>query len=257
VKKEKALDIKEISAGLSTLEFIHNVYYRKSVGSTNDWASEYVTKKGIKLPSLFLTDRQTSGKGRRGRKWHSPGFVNMYASLAMKNDLPLQDSLLMTMVAALSIKDALRTRLDISSRIKWPNDVMIHGKKVSGILVETAGEHIIIGIGLNINLDTSQIKEISSTATSLSEIRKKSIPREQMIIEVFRHFSKNHARLLNDKMQIFNKWKKALLLPKNEREIMANGKTYKGIVSGVDSHGLLLFTTTEGEKMTFPTVESF
>ena len=159
----------------------HTIHYYHSLASTME-AAKKAAGEGAAEGTVIIADEQTSGRGRQGRTWLSPK-----GSLAMSIILrPSVDNLpQLVMIAALAVVRAIRKVAGLEAQIKWPNDVLIKGKKVCGILIESEvkGDRVnaaIIGIGINVNLNPLAFPEISTLATSLSHELGKEIPRDKI-----------------------------------------------------------------------------
>lgn len=142
----------------STLFLGKEVIYMPSCHSTNDLATDYVRKGDKKEGIIFITDNQTKGKGQRGNTWQSEQNKNLTFSIYLKPDrLPIAKQFYLNMVASLAVAQTIRYYLPESNvKVKWPNDVLVANKKISGILIEnslsgTAINSAVIGIGLNVN----------------------------------------------------------------------------------------------------------
>lgn len=175
----------------NVVSFLHNTLDTKFVGrhvhhyaclaSTMEVAKK-VAGQGAVEGTVVIADEQTSGRGRQGRAWLSPKG-SLAISIILRpslNSLPQ-----LVMIASLAVVRAVRKVAGLEAQIKWPNDVLIKGKKVCGILIESEvkGDRVnaaIIGIGININLDPSAFPEISTLATSLSHELGKEIPRDKL-----------------------------------------------------------------------------
>src|SRR4030066_965914 len=163
-------DIKTSLQSLLNTKFVgRQLYYYHQLATTMETARELV-KKGAAEGAVVIAGRQTAGRGRIGRTWLSPE-----GSLAMSVILkpPLDNLPQLVMIASLAVVRAIKNVAGLETRIKWPNDILIKGKKVCGILIENEvkGGRVnfaIIGIGININFDPSAFPEISNIATSLS-----------------------------------------------------------------------------------------
>ncbi len=126
------------------------------VDSTNDWCRREV-KQGRECPFAVFADEQTAGKGRRGRQWDSPAAANIYLSIAVVPDFSAERYSCLSLVAGYAVLDSLRKAGVVHASLKWPNDVLVSGQKVAGLLVETARDQqgrmvVIIGIGVNVDM---------------------------------------------------------------------------------------------------------
>lgn len=149
-------------------------------------------EQGASEGALVIAEEQQLGRGRQGRKWISPPGKGIWMSLLLKPNLPLADASRLTLLSAVAVCRALRQVTGINVGIKWPNDLLVDGKKVCGILVESVGEdgkirYCVVGIGIDVNLDQSDYPdELLQVASSLKLEGKQSYDRAQIIGAVFK-----------------------------------------------------------------------
>jgi BirA family biotin operon repressor/biotin-[acetyl-CoA-carboxylase] ligase len=172
-----------IRTQLNTKFIGHNLYYYPKLTSTMDIAKRKA-QEGADEGTVVIADEQTSGRGQLSRTWLSPRG-NLALSLILKPSLDKVHQLIM--ITSLAVVRTIKKVADIEADIKWPNDVLIGGKKVCGILIENEVQHdkirfAIIGIGINIDLDPLATPEISSIATSLSSESGKEITKDKAVI---------------------------------------------------------------------------
>lgn len=173
----------ELTASLIGKKLIHF----QSVGSTNDKAKELAVK--AEEGTVIVAEEQTSGKGRLGRSWSSPGRKGIYASIILKPDMEPFNAAKLTLLGAAAVALALED-CGIESQIKWPNDIIINGKKAAGILTEMSSElgivnYIILGIGINVNQSVEELPpELVDRATSLMIAAGKAIQRKHLLAQV-------------------------------------------------------------------------
>ncbi len=146
------------------------VYWYDSVTSTNDVARE-LAEAGAEEGTTVVAAEQTAGRGRYARRWHSPRGEGLYHSIILRPTIPPARAPLLGAVAAVALAETLREEYGVAADIKWPNDVMIGGRKVAGILMELEADeervrYIILGVGVNIN-QVSFPEEIADAATSV------------------------------------------------------------------------------------------
>ncbi len=144
-------------------------FFQEEQASTNQTA-KMMAEAGAKHGTLVIAERQTMGKGRRGRIWHSPAGSGIWMSMVLRPNIAPSNASMLTLVAAMAVYDVLSTRIE-SCRIKWPNDLVLDGRKVCGILTEMSAEfdavhYVVIGIGINVNTESFP-KDIASVATSM------------------------------------------------------------------------------------------
>lgn len=139
-------------------------YHFTSVDSTNSWAKRNASQFKKNELVVVSADTQTAGRARGGEKsWHAPSG-NLYLSFVFHSSGI--SAYIYSQMAALSIEKLLHSH-GITAQLKWPNDIVVNSKKIAGILTEVQGDLIIVGIGLNVNMDESELKKIPKTATSM------------------------------------------------------------------------------------------
>jgi len=164
----------EIAIGLNTRVLGREIVYREETGSTQDVAKDLV-ERGAKEGTVVIAEGQTWGRGRRGRSWSSPHRAGVYLSIILRPSLKPFEVLQIPLIAGVAVCRAIESVTPLKPRIKWPNDIILGGRKVGGILTEMSAEidrvdHIILGIGVNVNTQRSLIPwEIREAATSLAE----------------------------------------------------------------------------------------
>lgn len=160
---------KHVKARLLRGEIVH----RSTVDSTNRLAAE-LARGGAAEGTTVVAEQQTAGRGRLGRTWVSPASVNLYASIVLRPRIPPLEVPRLTLVAGLAVAEAIRDSGPFEPRIKWPNDVLLDGRKVAGILTELEAEadrvrFVIVGIGVNLNATRADFPpELRTKATSLA-----------------------------------------------------------------------------------------
>ncbi|MBN1366782.1 MAG: biotin--[acetyl-CoA-carboxylase] ligase [Dehalococcoidales bacterium] len=235
-----------IRKNLSTHIVGRNILYFPSVTSTNDVAKEIARKQVIE-GTVVIADEQTAGKGRLNRTWTSPEGVIAYSAILNPSVAQLP---LMIMIASLSVVHAIRNITGIKARIKWPNDVQIDGKKVCGILIENSlrggkVEYSVIGIGINANVNTVEYPEIAETATSLSFISGREIPKVDLIQGLMIELDKLYLSMHNSK-SIFEEWRDNLVTIGQYVRAVSGDTVYEGTAESVKPDGSLLIKQAGG-----------
>src|SRR5262249_5795373 len=152
------LDLTALEAGLGSLALGHPILYFPALGSTNTHAMQ-LARDGAAEGTLVTTDDQTSGRGRIGRSWLSLPYQQLALSLVLRPTFPPH---FLVMASALSVADALDEATGLRPEIKWPNDVLLDGRKVCGILIESSGKSAVLGIGLNVNGSLVECPELAA-----------------------------------------------------------------------------------------------
>lgn len=179
---------------LAGMSFAADVRFLETTPSTQTEAyKEMIAGAGEGL--LIIAEAQTSGRGRLGRSWFSPPGAGVYMSFLLQPDIPPARAPQLTLLLSVALCRAIRQETGLAAEIKWPNDILIRGRKVSGILVETILEAdrvkmMIAGIGMNVNTMRGEFPpELSDSVTSLMEERGAPVVREELIAAFFTHFT--------------------------------------------------------------------
>jgi BirA family biotin operon repressor/biotin-[acetyl-CoA-carboxylase] ligase len=227
------------------------VFYEK-LDSTNSAALDFAEKEGEGL--VVLADSQEKGRGRRGRVWLSPAGANIYMSVVLKPETIPEDTILITLMAAVACATALRNVAGIDVRIRWPNDLMVSDKKLGGILTElkVSGKKIafaIVGIGINLNIDTKILPaEIRDLATSVRDETGETQSRERVVAELMNEMSRWYSVFKKaDREAILSAWRSLNSTIGRQVEVMTGQGTYEGLAEAVDDEGMLLLRLRSGE----------
>ena len=183
-----------INNSIFQLKHINSVICYDTTDSTNLRAKEFAKKTDVH-GILFLADRQTAGKGRLGRDFISPEATGIYASLLLRPTLSMERYSQITIIAAVAVANAIKETTDISVHIKWPNDIVVDGKKLVGILTEGGPNYAIVGIGVNVN-NHNFPDNIADVATSLYITSGKKIDRAILLNTILNNFNKLYEELL-------------------------------------------------------------
>ncbi len=183
----------ELKLGLGTKFIGQTMYSYDEIGSTNDIAIK-LAEAGAKEGVVVIADSQIKGRGRLGRNWASPKGKGIYLSLILRPELTPGEIPKITLMAAVSVAKAVRDSSGLFALIKWPNDILINGKKISGILTEMSGEtdkvhFVIIGIGINVNSKKDKLPE---GASSILEELGRNISRAELAKGLLKELEKNY-----------------------------------------------------------------
>ncbi len=226
-------------------------YYK--IGSTNDVAME-AAAKGAPEGSVFLAEQQTAGRGRGAHEWHSEQSAGIYCSAVLRPVLPPSEILILSLAAGLAVYDAIR---EVDSRVvpdlKWPNDLLINGKKFCGILTEMNAEvtrvrYIVVGVGINVN-QASFPPELQSVATSLRLATGTEWSRIELCAALLKSLDREYRSLMAGPGA-----RESILRRFQERSSMARGKRvqivdecgFEGVTEGLDDRGFLRVRTSSG-----------
>lgn len=187
-------------------DVVHEVLLFDEIVSTNDIALE-MAANGMPEGLAILAESQTDGKGRQGRSWFSPAGKNIYLSLLLRPGVPVREYPLFSPVAALGVIKGIKACTGLEVGMKWPNDLMLSNKKVGGILLVSGGSGgqsppLVIGLGLNVNLNLSDFPEdLQETATALKIPLEAAIDRNTLIMDLMDAMSREIHRLQRGEIQ--------------------------------------------------------
>jgi len=243
----------ELKKALSKLP-LGNVRYFDSIGSTNNEALAWATS-GAKDLSLVIADEQTAGRGRLDRKWFTPKGTALAFSLILRPTAEEKPHLTRVVGwAALAIADALRTR-GLVSLIKWPNDVLLNGRKVAGILVEStwSGEDVdcaVVGIGVNVLKEAVPSDELLFfPATSLEESLGSDVQREKVLHDILAGLIALRPHLGSD--SFIASWEKSLAFRGEQVQVeQGDGSAIAGKLLGLEPDGSLRVSDESGGSVT-------
>lgn len=245
----------EIKSLMHTEWVAKEVLYFDTIDSTNTKAQE-LAEKGYPSGTLVVADKQESGKGRRGRSWVSPSGTGIFMTLMIKPDINPNNASMLTLVAALAVAKAITSVTGEEALIKWPNDIVVNGKKVCGILTEMNAQfdyinHIVVGIGINVH-NESFPEEISQMASSLMiESGGKRFHRAQIIAETMSYFEQYYDTFLKtqDLSALVREYDKLLVNRNKSVRVLDPKEPFDGKAMGITPKGELIVDTWESRKL--------
>lgn len=247
------LSAEEVGRGLKTEVFgRENYFYLSETDSTNKYAKQ-LAAQGYPEGTLVVAERQTAGRGRRGRQWHSEPGQAIFMSLILRPSLPLKELSRITLFIAVAVVETLE-RFGIKSGIKWPNDVLINGRKIAGILTEAVTdmdgiEYIVTGIGLNVNNRIEDFpEEIRSIPTTIREEAGHCVSRVEVLQEFLWQLETSYRQLLSGGFnEILEKVRSlSLVIGRDIKIDSVNGIT-TGRAIDIDNNGFLMVRDAQGD----------
>lgn len=231
-----------------------DIKYFESIGSTNDEALAWAAADARDL-SLVIAEEQTAGRGRLDRKWFTPNGTALAFSLILRPTSEEKPHLSRTVgLAALAVAESLRTR-GLAAQIKWPNDVLINGRKACGILVESvwSGEEVdcvVLGIGVNVLKESvPPAEDLLFPATSLEEELGQPPERVEVLSEILAAFLALRPRLISD--ELISLWQSLLAFHGKNVQVETGGTPpITGTINGLDLDGGLRLINEHGEIVT-------
>ncbi len=238
----------ELRSLLNTRWVGHNLVFLEQVDSTNEEAKRQA-EKGAPDGTLVAAAEQSAGKGRRGRTWISEKGTGVWMSLLLRPDFPPECASMLTLVAAMAVEKGISRVTGVDGQIKWPNDVVIEGKKVCGILTEMSTEmecihYVVVGIGINVGTEEFP-EEIRDLATSLYLSTKKKVKRAVLAAAVAEAWEFYYEQFLKsgDLRFLMEEYNERLVNRGREVKVLALDGGYMGISQGINEKGELLVET--------------
>jgi len=217
-------------------------YVLPSLDSTNAEALRLLSSSPA-LPFYVLAERQTSGRGRRGRSWVSPFGENIYYSLVLRIDGGMRQLEGMSLAVGLALLQVVRDCGVSSAGLKWPNDVLVGERKLAGILLELSGDpadvcHVVIGIGLNVNMLAAEVGAIGQPWTSMRMELGRQLDRNELVCALNRQLSHYlDIQLRHGFAALQDEWQRSHLWQLRPVALTAGGEPVEGVVLGVDQSG--------------------
>ncbi|KYK20184.1 hypothetical protein AYK24_04095 [Thermoplasmatales archaeon SG8-52-4] len=239
---------KDLIKGLDTKIIGNKIIHFDTIDSTNIYAKKLI-KSGIHEGVIILSDIQTSGRGRKNRIWSSPKG-GLWFSIVLYPNISPNKAMLLTMASSIAVFQGIKKITGIEAEIKWPNDLLINGRKICGILTEIDSEkqkinYCIIGIGINVNNELE--KELQINATNLKKELNKEISIHELFRAIIENFDENYNKLLSgDYDFIRGPWLKHSNIIGRKIQVIDDKNITTGKVIQVDSDGYIILNTING-----------
>ena len=230
------------------------IFYFPVLDSTNTKAKQ-LAEEGYPSGTLVVAEQQDAGRGRRGRDWASPRGVGIFMTLMLKPDILPNNASMLTLVAALAVAAGIRKCTGRPAGIKWPNDIVMNGKKVCGILTEMSAQidyvnHVVVGIGINVH-NESFPEDIAPTATSLYLETGVHYRRAALIEEIWEQFERYYAVFLQtqDLSGLVKEYEAHLVNMHQSVRVIDPKEPFEGRAMGITPRGELMVDTWESRRL--------
>lgn len=241
----------ELQSVISTRVTGKNLVFLDMVDSTNTRAKQ-LAEAGAPDGTLVVAETQSAAKGRRGRSWMAPAGTGVWFSLLLRPQIEPEHASMMTLVAAMAVEKGIRETTGLHGRIKWPNDVVMDGKKVCGILTEMSADmdsvnHVVVGIGINANIREFP-EELREKATSLFLASGQVVKRAGLLNAVLLAWEEYYGRYLQteDLSLLAKEYNEKLAGLHGRVQVLAPKGDYTGISHGINHRGELLVEREDG-----------
>lgn len=232
-----------------------DIIFYESTTSTNDRALEIGRNRDHPEGIVVIADSQTKGRGRLGKKWISPSGVNLYFSVILQPPFSQQESTILSLAAAASAVSAIRDYTGLNASIKWPNDVLINGKKTGGILIDYKSGHgktdmLIIGMGINVNMTLDKLPDdIKPCSTSLMIESGVEINRTELLGRLLSELESSYKLLIKgDRQLLINRWADSVSTIGKEISVKIKERIITGIAESVTGSGGLTIRLPDGRE---------
>ena len=248
------LNKETIIRGLGESIFSRNIILYQRINSTNVLAKE-LALNGAPEGTLVLAEEQTAGKGRLNRKWLSPDRENLLFTILLRPPWDADNIFLLTMILAISAIDAVKEMTGIDIMIKWPNDLYIRRNKLGGLLTEFSikdrvVEHVILGIGLNVNWMPGEEERLHYPATSILAESGMRVSRNELLSRLLKRFEASYERALaGDTDDLHIRWNELSLVTGKDVEIISQDDVIRGKAIAIDRSGALILNNSLGEEI--------
>ena len=244
------LDVVDLQARIVGLRLGHPLLYFSAIDSTNTHAFE-LARGGAAEGALVTTDDQTAGRGRIGRVWRSLPGQQLALSLVLRPLFPPQ---FLIMASAVAVAETVADITETATEIKWPNDVLIAGRKVCGILIESSGEFVVLGIGLNVNGTLAGDPELAARATTVAESAWRPVSREELAAALLTRLDSLYFRLQAGgaaaQAEIREEWRARLMTLGRQVTLRQGKHEVIGFAQDVNMDGGLLLRLADGGLQT-------
>jgi BirA family biotin operon repressor/biotin-[acetyl-CoA-carboxylase] ligase len=247
-----ALDVARLQQGLGAGRFGKTIHYFHEIGSTNSYARERA-ELGAAEGEVVVAESQSHGRGRLGRRWESPPFANLYVSILLRPKLSPAHAAQITLMAAVALAEVVEEFVPERPAIKWPNDILIGGKKLAGILTEAACkaegvEYAILGIGVNLNYASAAMpEEIRRRATSVLEVAGRPVQRERFLQRLIHSIERCYGELEQAGFDsLAARWESYFAWRGRRVRVELLDQVTSGTAKGIDREGALVILDDGG-----------
>ena len=240
---------REVAQAVRRQHIGRSVVYRAKVDSTME-VCHALARAGTDPGVVAVADTQSAGRGRQGRTWEAPPRTCLLFSVLLRPTLPRDRWPHVLWPLALALQDATEYVTGLRAAIKWPNDLVLGGKKLGGLLAETMADSVIVGAGLNVNFPATALA-LDQPLTTLADALGHHASREELLIASLRSFERWYGRWLETPDEVWQAWRAGSSLLGKPVDIAVGGKVYSGVAEELDRDGRLGLRTANGHLHRF------
>ncbi len=241
----------ELNSRIHTKWAGKNLHFFQEIDSTNIKAKQ-LAEEGATHGTLVIANEQVAGRGRRGKLWESPPGVNIYFTLLSRPEIEPNRASMLTLVMAVSVAKAIEEVAGVEAGIKWPNDIVVQGKKIVGILTEMSAEpdfvhYIVTGVGINVD-EQEFPEELLEKATYLSKETNKKISRTELLVKILEHFEEDYDKFMlhADLTELLKPYEERLVNLGKEVKVLDPQEEFTGKALAITKEGELLVSKEDG-----------
>src|SRR5262245_22019120 len=250
------LDLSFVRKDLGTQRLGTKFHYFQEIDSTNSRARD-LAEQAIPEGEIVVAEYQTHGRGRLGRRWESPPMANLYFSAILRPKLSSEHAAQITLMAAVAVADAAASFIPQAPTIKWPNDILVDGKKLAGILAEASCdannvEYVILGVGINVNFPPDSMPvELRQRATSFMQLTGFPLEREIVLRRLIQDLDRCYGVLeISGFDALRPRWEARFNLAGRRVRVELDTEMIIGVARGIDRHGALVLEDQNGTLRT-------
>lgn len=242
----------EILSRLQTKWLGHSIVYKDLIDSSNNLAKK-IANEGCEDGMIVVAEEQGAGKGRLSRGWISPHAKGIWFSVVLKPPFLPEEAPKCTLMSAVAVVKAINKIPGVKAAIKWPNDILLLGKKLVGILTEMSAEfghinYVVIGIGINTNATPEDYpEEVRPLAVSIADAATAPFTRVELLADILKNMEELYEKVLVEGFKpVLEEWKQYSCTLGQEVKVIAPDKTYLGTAIDIDEEGLLMVRKEDG-----------
>ncbi len=230
------------------VDLANRIEFFDEIDSTNQYLMKLPLSQ-LQHKQICLAEYMTEGRGRRRRKWHSGAYQNVILSMAWQFESPSSQLTGLSLAVAVMIVHCLKSMTDAPFKLKWPNDILVHNRKLSGILIEIREGFVIIGIGINCNMTSAQRKAIDQPVTSLDVLLEQEVNRNLLIPRLLFELTQGLEKYFDIGFEPFREQWVRLHAFQGKRVRIDGTPVREGFAQGIDNSGALTIKLDTGEVM--------